>query len=115
VLIALIQVRKRVNSAMTTQQEIQTWLEQYRQLEKEDARQQFYQNLLTSLGSKNSDDLREGLLALKQSVRTTGMKAEKIVQTKSAKTLQIFPNTQEEQELLQKLLEHLNIPFKMSA
>ena len=100
---------------MTAQQELQTWLEQHRQLEGEVDKEHFYRNLLATLGGKDSDSLREGLLALQQSVHTTRIKAEKEVQVKPTMSFQIFPKTQEEQELLQKLLEHLNIPFKMGT
>lgn len=99
----------------TAQQELQAWLEQHRQLDSEAAREQFYQNLLATLGEKDSDDLREGLLVLKESVRTSRIKAEKAVQAKPTSSFQVFPNSREEQELLQKLLERMAIPFKMSA
>ncbi len=100
---------------MTAQQELQNWLEQHRQLEGETARAQFYQNLLVTLGEKDSDNLHEGLLALRQSVRASRIKAENKIQAKPLVSFQIFPKTQQEQELLRQLLEHLNIPFKMSA
>ncbi|MCW5922208.1 MAG: hypothetical protein KIS77_07695 [Saprospiraceae bacterium] len=100
---------------MTAQQELQTWLEQHRQLDSEAAREQFYQNLLATLGEKDSDDLREGLLALKESVRASRIKAEKMSQTQLAGSLQVFPKNREEQQLLQTLLERMDIPFKMSA
>lgn len=100
---------------MTAQQELQTWLEQHRQLDNEAAREQFYQNLLATLGSKDSDGLREGLLALKESVKANRIKAEKAVQTQPTGTLQVFPKNREEQELLQQLLERMAIPFKMST
>jgi hypothetical protein len=100
---------------MAAQQELQTWLEQHRQLDNEAAREQFYQNLLTTLGEKDSDDLRKGLLALKESVRASRIKAEKMLQAKPTGSFQVFPKNREEQELLQKLLERMAIPFKMSA
>lgn len=100
---------------MTAQQELQVWLQQHRQLDNEAAREQFYQHILATLGEKDSDSLREGLLALKESVRASRIKAEKAVQAKPTGLIQVFPNTHEERELLQKLLERMNIPFKMSA
>ena len=100
---------------MTAQQELQTWLEQHRQLDKEAAREQFYQNLLFTLDSKDGDSLREGLLALKSSVRASRIKAENMVRNKPTGSLQVFPKSLEEQELLQQLLERLAIPFKMST
>ncbi len=100
---------------MTAQQELQTWLEQHRQLDSEVAREQFYQNLFATLGNKDGDSLREGLLALKASVRASRIKAEKIVQNKPTGSLQVFPKSREEQELLQQLLERMAIPFKMSS
>jgi hypothetical protein len=100
---------------MTAQQELQTWLEQHRQLDSEAAREQFYQNLLAMLGGKDSDSLHEGLLAFKESVKASRIKAEKMLQAKPTESLQVFPNTREERELLQKLLERMAIPFKMSA
>jgi len=100
---------------MTARQEIQEWLKQHRQLDNETAREQFYQNLLATLADKDSDSLREGLLALKESVKASRMKAEKTIQAKPTTSFQVFPNTREEQELLQKLLERMAIPFKMSA
>ena len=72
---------------MTAQQELQTWLEQHRQLDNEAAREQFYQNLLATLGRKDRDDLREGLLALKESVKTSRIKAEKAVQAQPTGSL----------------------------
>ena len=100
---------------MTAQQELQAWLQQNRQLDNEAAREQFYQSILATLGEKDSDGLREGLLALKESVQTSRIKAEKMVQSKPTGSFQVFPKNREEQELLQKLLERMAIPFKMSA
>ncbi|GAB4489068.1 MAG: hypothetical protein OHK0019_06180 [Saprospiraceae bacterium] len=100
---------------MTAQQELQSWLEQHRQLDDEAAREQFFQNLLATLGEKDSDSLREGLLALKESVRASRIKAEKMIRGKPIVSLQVFPKSHEEQELLQKLLERMAIPFKMST
>jgi len=100
---------------MTAQQELQAWLQQHRQLDNEAAREQFYRNILATLGEKDSDGLREGLIALKESVRASRIKAEKAVQAKPTGLIQVFPNTHEEWELLQKLLERMNIPFKMTA
>lgn len=98
---------------MTAQQELQNWLEQHRQLDSEAAREQFYQKLFATLGGKDSDDHREGLLALKESVKASRIKAEKMAQAKPAASLQVFPKNREEQQLLQKLLERMAIPFKM--
>ncbi|MEO6039302.1 MAG: hypothetical protein ABIQ93_12895 [Saprospiraceae bacterium] len=100
---------------MTAQQEIQTWLNQHRQLEDKTAKEQFYQNLLATLGEKDSDSLQEGLLALMESARASRVKAEKTVLAKPAGTFQVFPKSQEEKELLQKLLERMRISFKMIA
>lgn len=100
---------------MTAQQELQNWLQQHRQLDNEAAREQFYQNLLATLGNKDGDGLREGLLALKKSVRASRIKAEKAVKAKPTGSLQVFPKNHEERELLQKLLERMAIPFKMNA
>jgi DNA-directed RNA polymerase subunit F len=100
---------------MTAQQELQTWLEQHRQLNNEAEREQFYQKIFATLDGKASDDLREGLSALKKSVKATRVKAEKMTKTQAAASLQVFPKNREEQQLLQKLLERMDIPFKMSA
>jgi len=100
---------------MTAQQELQTWLEQHRQLDNEAASEQFYQNILATLEEKDSDSLREGLLALKESVRASRIKAEKTGQAKPTESLQVFPKNREEQQLLQRLLERMGVPFKMSA
>ncbi len=97
---------------MTAQQDLQSWLEQHRQLEGEAAKAEFYRHLMTTLNEKDSDSLREGMQALKQSVSATRLKAE---QAKPRVTFQVFPKSQEEKDLLQKLLERMNIPFKMSA
>ena len=100
---------------MTAQQELQEWLEQHRQLDSDTAREQFYQNLLATLGSKDSDSFRDGLLAFKESVRASRIKAEKAVKIEPATALQVFPKNLEEQEFLQKLLERMAIPFKMQT
>jgi hypothetical protein len=100
---------------MTAQQELQTWLEQHRQLDNEAAPEQFYQNLLATLGNKDSDSLREGLLALKESVKASRIKAEKTAQSKPSGSFQVFPKSREEQQLLQTLLERMDIPFKMNT
>ena len=100
---------------MTAQQELQTWLEQHRQLEGEVDKEHFYRNLLATLGGKDSDSLREGLLALQQSVRASRIKAEKKVPVKPIASFQIFPKTHEEQELLKQLLERMDIPFEVIA
>ncbi len=100
---------------MTAQQEIQEWLKQHRQLDNEAARQQFYQNLIGTLDSKDSKGLQEGLLALKEFIKASRIKAEGKVDTTSTGSLQVFPNTLEEMELLRNLLERMDIPFKMSA
>lgn len=100
---------------MDANQEINDWLIRHRQLESEAAKDQFYQELLESLGNRDSDILHEGLLALKESVRSRRIKAEKAAMTNLATSFQVFPNNLEEQELLQNLLERMKIPYKKSA
>ncbi len=97
---------------MTAQQQLQNWLEQHRQLDNETERGQFYQHLIAVLGNQDSDSLREGLLALKDTVKASRIKAEKSLRAQAAGSLQVFPKNREEQELLQKLLERMGIPFK---
>ncbi len=59
---------------MTAQQELQEWLKQHRQLDNEVEKEHFYQNLLATLGQKDSEYFQEGLLALKESVRAVRWK-----------------------------------------
>ena len=100
---------------MTAQQELQEWLKQHRQLDNEVEKEHFYQNLLATLGQKDSEYFQEGLLALKESVRAVRMKAGQVVDSAPAGSFQVFPKSLKEQELLQKLLENMGIPFKMGA
>ncbi len=100
---------------MDAKKELQEWLEQHRQLTDTSEREQFFQNLLTRLGEKSSDELRQGLAALRASVRSTRRQAQKTAKNTPVLTMEVFPKNQEEQELLQQLLERMAIPFKMTS
>lgn len=100
---------------MTAKQEIQKWLKQHRQLNSETDGEQFFQNLFETLGSKNADQHHEGVLALGAAVHATRLQAEKAKNLKKVGLLLVFPKSPEEQELLQKLLEQMAIPFKMNT
>jgi len=98
---------------MTAYRELQQWIEQHRLLDTPADREAFFQNLLHKLEKKDENASHEGLLALLSAVRSTRIQAEK--QVASVVSLQVFPKSPEETELLRLLLDRLAIPFKMSA
>lgn len=98
---------------MTAYRELHEWIEQHRLLDTPADREAFFQNLLHKLERKDENSFKEGLVALLSAVRLTRVQAEK--QVASAVSLQVFPKSPEETELLRLLLDRLAIPFKMSA
>ena len=100
---------------MTATQEISKWVTQHRKLQNDAEREAFYQSIIASLSKKNNENLADGLLALKETVKARRQAAELALLSKQERFFQVFPSSEEERELLKSLLERMNIPFKMSA
>ncbi|MFT6319185.1 MAG: hypothetical protein ACJAT4_000102 [Granulosicoccus sp.] len=96
---------------MTAKKELAEWLETNQSIENESERKDFFKEIHKELATKNGDELKEGLLALKDAVSDLHTKV-KIAKDKSE--IKVYPSSNEEVELLKSLFQKMNIRFELS-
>jgi len=95
---------------MTAKKELSIWLEQLGKTENEEDRKKYIQSIEESILSKNTEDLREGLVALKESLSDFNSEVDqKIIPSK----IEVYPSSLEEIELLKSLFSKMNIRFDL--
>ncbi len=99
---------------MTATQEINKWRQDFSQLNTDAEREAFKEKMYASLAKKDEKGLTEGLLALKETAHKIRVEAENKIKKKKAASIQVFPASEKDIEMLEALLMRLDIPFRIS-
>lgn len=100
---------------MTAKEEINKWKEEYLKLNSDTEKEAFKNKMYASLSNKKSEELAEGLIALKETARDIRLEAEGKIMKNKTGSIQVFPSSEKDKEMLEALLVRMNIPYKISA